>query len=67
MLFFVRFQSEDIKLDPRLQDHCRADIDQFCANLTPGGGVILHCLQKNAASLSPECKDMVLKREVSQH
>jgi Cysteine rich repeat len=34
---------------------CRADYDRLCANVKPGGGRILACLQSRSAELSPPC------------
>ncbi len=39
-----------------LRQACRSDYHSFCAGTRPGGGRILACLQKNAASLSPACQ-----------
>lgn len=38
---------------------CRADVEKFCADVKPGGGRIAACLKKNAAQLSPACKERV--------
>ena len=34
---------------------CRADYERLCANVQPGGGRILACLQGHLAELSPPC------------
>lgn len=36
---------------------CMADIRKTCANMQPGGGRILACLQSNTDKLSQPCKD----------
>jgi hypothetical protein len=36
---------------------CMADIRMTCANMQPGGGRILACLQSNTDKLSQPCKD----------
>jgi hypothetical protein len=38
---------------------CRADLEKFCPGVEPGGGRIAACLKKNAAQLSPGCKERV--------
>ncbi len=35
---------------------CRADIGQFCANVEPGGGRILDCLDEHLVELSNPCQ-----------
>ena len=35
---------------------CADDIEKFCAHLRPGSGIIVDCLNKNEAQLSPGCK-----------
>jgi hypothetical protein len=39
-----------------LMSACRSDFDRLCSSVSPGGGRILACLQRNAAALSPTCK-----------
>ena len=38
---------------------CRSDYQSHCASVPPGGPEALQCLEKNAASLSPECQKAV--------
>jgi Cysteine rich repeat len=35
---------------------CGADLRQHCANVAPGGGRVLACLQSHEAELKPACK-----------
>jgi len=34
---------------------CQADIQQYCADVKPGGGAIATCLKKHKSSLSSSC------------
>jgi hypothetical protein len=38
---------------------CRWDIGRFCSDLTPGGGRVVSCLQKNKIALSPACLNLL--------
>ncbi|MEO8320523.1 MAG: cysteine rich repeat-containing protein [Bradyrhizobium sp.] len=38
-----------------LMQVCRADYDQLCSNVVPGGGRILACLQEHAGQISSGC------------
>lgn len=40
---------------------CNADIQKFCPAVQPGGGRIVMCLAKARESLTPECRDGMLK------
>src|SRR5262245_9818395 len=35
---------------------CRFDIGRLCADVTPGAGKLVACLNDKASDLSPECK-----------
>ena len=35
---------------------CRADIEQLCASVQPGGGRIVQCLREHQDRVSPDCK-----------
>lgn len=39
---------------------CRDDLRTYCANIEPGGGRLLECLNRNSAQISPRC-DQALK------
>lgn len=39
-----------------LMQSCGADLRAHCAGVTPGGGRVLACLQKNEAQLTAACK-----------
>jgi hypothetical protein len=42
-----------------LRSACGGDIRSLCGGVQPGGGCIMQCIAANAASLSPECKDVL--------
>jgi hypothetical protein len=42
-----------------LRSACGGDIRSLCGGVQPGGGRIMQCIAANAASLSPECKDVL--------
>jgi hypothetical protein len=39
-----------------LANECRDDLGKLCADIAPGQGRLLHCLQKNEAKVSGRCK-----------
>jgi hypothetical protein len=39
---------------------CRADFGVHCPGVRPGDSAALHCLQANAAALSPPCRGAVM-------
>jgi len=52
------------KLKARLvewQKACGSDVKSYCADVKPGGGKIVRCLQQHEEKLSPACKDEVAK------
>ena len=42
---------------------CDPDIKQFCANVQPGGGRVIRCLQDHSKEVSPPCHQVLEKRE----
>jgi Cysteine rich repeat len=42
-----------------LRSACGGDVRALCGGVAPGGGRIMQCLATQAASLSPECKDVL--------
>jgi hypothetical protein len=38
---------------------CKADFDKYCTGVTPGGGRIISCLNKQRATLSDACKKVL--------
>lgn len=57
----VRAQSAD--QIARVRSACEADARALCANIMPGGGRILACLQQHAANLSAACHDALPEAE----
>ena len=43
-----------------VREACHADFGVHCPGVKPGGSAALHCLQANAAALSPPCRDAVM-------
>jgi hypothetical protein len=39
-----------------LVNECRDDLEKLCANIAPGQGRLLNCLEKNEAKVSGRCK-----------
>jgi hypothetical protein len=39
----------------KLETACRDDIKQYCSNVTPGDGRVLHCMQAYEDKISPKC------------
>jgi hypothetical protein len=39
-----------------LVNECRDDLEKLCANIAPGQGRLLNCLEKNEAKVSNRCK-----------
>jgi len=39
-----------------MREACKADFEKFCSGVSPGGGRIAECLNKQHDSLSEACK-----------
>lgn len=42
-----------------IKQNCRSDYMSYCSSVPPGGKASFQCLEKNAANLSPACKQAV--------
>jgi hypothetical protein len=42
-----------------LENECRDDLKTYCANIQPGEGRLLQCLDKNDAKITKRCKQAV--------
>ena len=49
----------------QMRQACAADAKKFCAQVKPGGGRILACLEEHSKEISPECSSVLEKR--TQH
>lgn len=38
-------------------NECRDDLKAYCADIKPGGGRLLQCIEKNDAKISKRCKE----------
>jgi hypothetical protein len=45
------------------RDACMADFEKYCKGVTPGGGRIIACLQKESAKLTPACQKVLTAAE----
>jgi hypothetical protein len=45
-----------------MAEACGADLRRFCANVSPGQGRKLECLQSHRRKLSPPCKGFLAER-----
>ena len=51
--------AQPAKLAFAADEPCASDRMKFCADVKPGGGQLLDCLNRNAANLTPSCKTQV--------
>ncbi|CAD5121834.1 unnamed protein product [Dimorphilus gyrociliatus] len=61
--FEILSRSESIKLDARLQESCRMDIQKNCKGVKPGRGRVLRCLKKHIDNLMDNCYKYVFQQE----
>jgi hypothetical protein len=46
-------------LTPAQRTACKADYEKYCSGVTPGGGRIIVCLNKQRDALSDACKKVL--------
>jgi Golgi apparatus protein 1 len=56
-------RSENIKLDPDLQEACSEDVKMHCKNVSPGKAAVVECLRKHQQVLEDKCHVLIFKRE----
>jgi Cysteine rich repeat len=39
-----------------MSDACQSDVQQFCKDVSPGGGRLAQCLKQHESELSSTCK-----------
>ncbi len=49
-----------------MRQACAADVKKFCAQVKPGGGRILECLEDHSKEVSDECYGLLEKRAERQ-
>ena len=60
---------EDIRLKPRLMEACQLSATRLCADIKPGNGNLLECLQSKAADdgMDPKCAKLLRKQSVREN
>eukprot|EP00242_Pyramimonas_sp_CCMP2087_P000757 CAMPEP_0198232122 /NCGR_PEP_ID=MMETSP1445-20131203/115560_1 /TAXON_ID=36898 /ORGANISM="Pyramimonas sp., Strain CCMP2087" /LENGTH=884 /DNA_ID=CAMNT_0043912773 /DNA_START=630 /DNA_END=3284 /DNA_ORIENTATION=- len=51
-------ESKDWRNDAQVKEACADDVNQFCADISPGGGKVHDCLSSHKEELSPKCKEL---------
>ena len=59
-------ESEDVRFDGFLAEKCGTDKEAFCADVKPGKGRVIRCLESHAsdAKFSAECRAILDRRGV---
>jgi Cysteine rich repeat len=52
----VGFSTAAFAQNPSAREACKADYEKYCSGVSPGGGRIVACLNKQRDSLSEGCK-----------
>eukprot|EP01025_Chloroclados_australasicus_P015793 TRINITY_DN17633_c0_g1_i1.p1 TRINITY_DN17633_c0_g1~~TRINITY_DN17633_c0_g1_i1.p1 ORF type:complete len:858 (-),score=130.26 TRINITY_DN17633_c0_g1_i1:623-3196(-) len=60
----MQLQSRDVRLQPTLMKACQSEMYMYCQRISPGGGRVFKCLQKNLGQndFSAECAQEVKAR-----
>ena len=45
------------------RDACMGDFEKYCKSVTPGGGRIIACLEKESDKITPACKKVLAAAE----
>jgi hypothetical protein len=45
------------------RDACMGDYEKYCKGVTPGGGRIIACLEKESDKITPACKKVLTAAE----
>ena len=59
-------ESEDVRLDPEVQEACQYDISKFCMDVPAGQGRVHACLRSHLDELSDKCRESELEGEVRE-
>lgn len=62
-------QAKEKRMEMRkdLEEACKADVQQYCANVTQGEGRIWHCLKAYDDKISAACKEKMMERKGMRH
>eukprot|EP01023_Acetabularia_acetabulum_P062960 TRINITY_DN783_c0_g2_i1.p1 TRINITY_DN783_c0_g2~~TRINITY_DN783_c0_g2_i1.p1 ORF type:complete len:858 (-),score=205.30 TRINITY_DN783_c0_g2_i1:1114-3687(-) len=60
----MQLQSRDVRLQPTLMKSCQSEMYMYCQRISPGGGRVFRCLQKNLGQteFGAECAQEVKAR-----
>ncbi|XP_041917694.1 Golgi apparatus protein 1b isoform X1 [Alosa sapidissima] len=58
--------SEDIRLEPELQESCRHDIKKLCSAVEFGNAQMIECLKENKKQLSQQCHQKIFKLQETE-
>lgn len=67
VLRLLGFVVEDHRMDYELMSACKPDVQQFCAGVVPGDGLVHDCLRRSRDHVSHECAAAEEKVEMMEH